>query len=135
MEGLVPNYGIKWTWDSKGRVLSIPKNNYKNTPIAIKMRDQSLIVHGGRIFNILPSALRNFTGTKETFKTKLDNFMTKIPDQPACPGLTPAPIDPITCNNSNSLYEWIRHLKLSDRIFYDIDASKKENGVYSSTTS
>ena len=135
MEGLVPNYGIQWTWDSKGRVLSIPRNNHKNTPIAIKMRDQSLIVHGGRIFNILSSALRNFTGTKETFKTKLDIFMTKIPDQPACPGLTPAPIDPITCNNSNSLYEWIRHLKLSDRIFYDIDALKKENGVYSSTTS
>ena len=133
MEGLVPNYGIYWTWDSKGRILSIPRNNYKNTPLAIRMRDQSLIVHGGRIFNILPSALRNFSGSKDTFKTKLDLFLTKIPDQPACPGLTPAPMDPISCDNSNSLYEWIRYLKLSDRIFYDINAVNKESGADNST--
>ena len=97
------------------------------------MRDQSLIVHGGRIFNILPLALRNFSGTKETFKTKLDTFLTKIPEQPTCPGLAPAPMDPITCENSNSLYEWIRYLKLSDRIFYDIDAMKDSGGDNSIT--
>ena len=79
------------------------------------MRDQSLIVHGGKIFNLLPYEIRNWSGSKELFKLKLDTFLARIPDQPASPGLIPAPVNSITCKNSNALYDWIFHLKLTDR--------------------
>ena len=114
--GLVPNYGISWTIsDKKGKLFDIPKSTYKHSPLAQNMRDQSLIVHGGKIFNILPYDIRNCFGSKDLFKEKLDTFLSLIPDQPASPGLTPAPMNVISCKNSNSLYDWIFHLKLTDR--------------------
>ena len=71
------------------------------------MRDQSLVVHGGNIFNLLPVSLRDWSGTKESFKEKLDLFLTDIPDLPLTPGLTPDPINRLSCKNSNSLFNWI----------------------------
>ena len=69
----------------------------------------------GELFNSLTYNIRNHLGTKETFKTKLDTFLSSIPDNPVIPGLIPAPICRITCRNSNSIIDWVRHLNLSDR--------------------
>ena len=49
------------------------------------MIDNSLAVKGPRLFNKLPKDLRAFNGNLETFKKKLDEFLTKIPDQPVLP--------------------------------------------------
>ena len=113
---LVPNFGL--TWDTnvrRGRIVIIPPSKSAHTARARALREQSLAVHGGRIFNLLPVELRNWTGSKDGFKTKLDAFLGNIPDQPACSRLTPAPTNSVTCKSSNSLTDWIPHLKLSDR--------------------
>ena len=94
IQGLVPNFGIKWNnSERRGIYIDIPKSNYKHTAMGKKMRDQSLVVHGGKIFNLLPSELRNCTYNMDTFKQKLDLFLTRIPDHPPCPGLAPVPIN------------------------------------------
>ena len=116
MKGLVPNYGIDWdTTERRGTNIKIPKTNYKHSALAKKMRNQSLVVHGGKIFNLLPSDLRNCDYSLEQFKAKLDLFLEQIPDHPASPGLTPVPIDQVLNKHSNSLYDWIKYLKLTDR--------------------
>ena len=116
MKGLVPNYGIDWdTTERRGTNIKIPKTNYKHSALAKKMRNQSLVVHGGKIFNLLPSDLRNCDYPLEQFKAKLDLFLEQIPDHPASPGLTPVPIDQVLNKHSNSLYDWIKYLKLTDR--------------------
>ena len=121
IHGVVPNYGIKWiNTERRGIYLEIPKSNYKHTAMATRMRDQSLIVHGGRIYNLLPSDLRNCMDKLDSFKEKLDIFLGQIPDHPSSPGLTPVPINPVSNRHSNSLYDWIK-FKLSDRKMTKID--------------
>ena len=56
------------------------------------------------------------------FKTSLDTFLEQIPDHPVSPGLTPVPIDPVSNKHSNSLYDWLRYLKLSDRKMTEKDS-------------
>jgi len=116
LSGLVPNYGISWT-DSRmrGRMINIPpcKTNFSSQ--AKKRRKQSLVVHGGRIFNLLPHHIRGYTGDKDGFKLNLDKFLSQIPDHPATQELAPEPVNRTNCKNSNSLFDWIYFLKLVDR--------------------
>ena len=79
------------------------------------IRDQSLSVHGGKLFNSLPQDIRDCKGSKETFKVKLDTFLLDIPDNPALLGMFPDPVCRTSCNNSNSIPDWIRHLKMTHR--------------------
>ena len=79
------------------------------------MREQSLIVHGGQIFNLLPYDIKNWSGSADTFKSMIDDYLEKIPDQPATTNLYPAPVNRTNCGQSNSLYDWIFHLKLNER--------------------
>ena len=55
------------------------------------MREASFQMSGPKLFNKLPIALRDLTkcGLDE-FKKQLDQFLTFVPDQPKCSGLTPA---------------------------------------------
>ena len=123
LKGIVPNFGLKWDKNERrGTHIIIPKSNYKHSAMAARMRSQSLIVHGGRIFNLLPSELRNCNDSMEIFKSLLDTFLTQIPDHPVSPGLTPVPIDPVSNRHSNSLYDWLRYLKLSDRKMSENDS-------------
>ena len=57
-------------------------------PAAVrKARESSLQVRGARLFNCLPRDIRDmFTGTPEMFKTRLDEWLSRIPDQPTIPG-------------------------------------------------
>ena len=73
--GIFPNYGITWSENLvRGRMLTIPRSKSNYTAIAKNMRDQSLIVHGGNIFNLLPVDIRNWSGSNDSFKEKLDMF-------------------------------------------------------------
>jgi len=45
----------------------------------------------------------------------LDEFLTKIPDQPHGPSLDPEPVSRNTCQNSNIITDWIRFLNLTER--------------------
>ena len=62
--------------------MALPEVN--KTPSAIqKIRDSSLAFHGAKLFNCLPKALRNSTNCSLLeFKSKLDSFLSGIPDEP-----------------------------------------------------
>ena len=56
-----------------------------------------------RLFNKMPKEIRNVTGVSvNAFKTKLDKFLSQIPDEPGIPGYTHRRI-----NVSNSLIDLI----------------------------
>ena len=79
INGICPNYGLKWSHNTRrGILIDIPiLNSY--VPDSIKtIRDQSLTVHGGRMFNLLPAELRNFAGKQEMFKKLLDEFLGRF---------------------------------------------------------
>ena len=51
-----------------------------------RAREGSLSVKGAKMFNLLPSDIRNFNSDKvELFKTRLDKFLSSIADQPTIP--------------------------------------------------
>ena len=56
-----------------------------------KMRrkiEASFPVMGPRLFNSLPSEIRDFEGNVISFKRKLDKFLAKAPDKPVIRGYT-----------------------------------------------
>ena len=116
VEGICPNFGLNWEYhDKNGLMVKIPVLNSK-VPAQVKtLRNQSLTYHGGNLFNALPHYIREWKGSKDSFKVILDEFLNQIPDNPVTPGLVPAPICRITCKNSNSIIAWIRHLGLTNR--------------------
>ena len=49
------------------------------------IKEESFLVNGPKLFNALPRYLRDFTGTLNSFKSKLDAFLKNIPNKPALP--------------------------------------------------
>ena len=43
------------------------------------------MVHGPKLFIVIPKDLREYAGQPEGFKSKLDKFMATVPDKPAFP--------------------------------------------------
>ena len=82
LSGLVPNPGITYSNNLyTGRMIDIPQITYSYSAIANHMREQSLWYHGGNMFNMLPTSLRNCCDSLDIFKSKLDDFLKDIPDQ------------------------------------------------------
>jgi len=50
------------------------------------MIDASFPVMAPKLFNALPSEIRNFEGSVNAFKGRMDKFYAEIPDKPATPG-------------------------------------------------
>ena len=50
-----------------------------------KARESSLQVKGAQLFNSIPKALRELTGSPAQFKMQLDQWLSTIPDQPTIP--------------------------------------------------
>ena len=91
LEGLVPNPGIL-TCDpgNKGRLVKIPALCPRSTSRVRSLREASLSVHGVRLFNALPQKIRDVKNCDiSLFKEKLENFLTKVPDEPKIGTLTP----------------------------------------------
>ena len=111
LEYIVPSPGISWTQDEKrGRLINIPALIKGARVSIISLREQSLQVHGAKLFNKLPVDLRNMTGVSvDTWKKHLDGFLTVIPDRPLCGDLIPSPCDGLG-RVSNSLQDWIPKL-------------------------
>ena len=105
-------------------MIEIPILNSKVPEYVKTLRDQSLTVHGGRLFNCLPYEIRGWTGSKETFKTMLDNFLSDIPDNPVSPGLIPTPVCRTNCRNSNSILAWARFLNTGGRRPIPVDPNE-----------
>ena len=97
-------------------MITLPGRFPVNNTAANNLRDQSLIIRGGKIFNKLPHSLRNSTDiTLDTFKSRLDTFLQTIPDHPRVPGLNPAPVCKHTNRQSNDIADWIDFLHIQDR--------------------
>ena len=85
--GLVDGYTIHFTNNPRRGRLCVVRNVNKKAPTQIKRASEaSLAVKGARIFNLLPRSIRDttLTATKSVipFKSKLDQFLSTIPDQP-----------------------------------------------------
>ena len=117
LEGKVPNPNIVWNIEDKsGRLCSIRSlpPGYRNP--YINLRDSTFQIVGPRLFNSLPGHIRNLTGCSvDVFKIHLDGFLMDLPDTPKVDGLTPEPCNLFTGRPSNSIIDWINHLKLNNR--------------------
>ena len=51
----------------------------------VTLRESSFAVAGPKLFNALPLNLRNYSGSLDSFKSKLDKFLGGVPDKPALP--------------------------------------------------
>ena len=110
MNGLAPNCGVKWGQDMSrnGRVCQLPALKEK----CQSMRDQTFQINAARLFNILPKYLRNLQNCgPEKFKIELDQFLSRIPDEPkVVESLTPG-----GCTSqgaaSNSLLEQVERCR------------------------
>ena len=88
-----------------GRTMSLPTFDKKSARAVQKMRASSLIFHGANLFNCLPKAIRNTTNcTFPEFKSKLDLFLSSVPDEPAVVGYTQN-----RSLNSNSLVSLVKN--------------------------
>ena len=92
IEGLAPNLSANKLQvllnDRRGRKCKVPSVSGYQCPSAVRnAREASLAVRGPKLFNILPKSIRNVTGVSvNTFKRKLDHFLSQLPDQPTVDG-------------------------------------------------
>ena len=78
---------LRDTKSALGRIHAVsPFHN--NAPAAVKKaREASLSVKGARLFNLIPRDLRDTnTGTVDQFKSRLDDWLATVPDQPTIQG-------------------------------------------------
>ena len=75
------------------------------------MRESTFQMSGPKLFNLLPRELREMSkcGVDE-FKTCLDTFLQKVPDQPKCPEMTPVACKPDGSSSNSLIYQvaWAR---------------------------
>ena len=115
LEGLVPNLEstpITAVENERRGRSCIPPPLATSAPQRIKsIRFASLSHKGPRLFNSLPSEIRNLKEvTAEQFKNKLDHYLLKIPDQPLIPNYTQyRQID------SNSIVDWSSRIQHQQR--------------------
>ena len=114
--------------DISGQKCRIP--TLKGTERIRTIRESSFQVHGPKLFNSLPLFLRKMTkcGVLE-FKEKLDNYLTRIPDEPKVGQLYPACCDQVTSNPSNSLVDQIRLCQREARGTTAISAISSKMGL------
>lgn len=91
IQGLVPNFEgigsitVQTDSERRGKMLEIPPMIRGSMKKITTLRENSLIVLGARLFNCLPRDAREWEGGLETFKEKVDRFLTTVPDKPALP--------------------------------------------------
>ena len=84
LEGLVPNFGIVESYNKrKGRYCTLPSVK-SNAPGRVQtIRFNSLAISGPRIFNSLPTEVRDKSGCSvDSFKAALDRHLKAVPDEP-----------------------------------------------------
>ena len=96
LENITPNFnnpnagGLQAKHNERrGRTCVVPLVN-RNAPASAKnTRYSSFGVVGPKLFNILPTEIRNITNCSlDKFKREMDNFLKTVPDEPLVPGYT-----------------------------------------------
>ena len=91
IQGLAPNllgkYNIRYVDTNLrlGRYCLLPNLNHSAPLYVQTLKENSFCVHGPKLFNALEKNLRNFDGSLQTFKSKLDKFLATIEDAPLVP--------------------------------------------------
>ena len=94
LEGMVPNLtGRSQITDKQsfrfGRMCVLPPVATAAKNSLQRLRERSFCVNGPKLFNSLPSHLRNMTGVSHLeFKRELDKFLGTIADEPLMCGYT-----------------------------------------------
>ena len=84
-----------------GRYCLLPPLNKKAPNYVQTLRENSFSVYGPKLFNELPTELRNFDGSLASFKCRLDKFLSTVEDQPYDPSK-------LKLADSNNLRDQIR---------------------------
>ena len=93
--------------ERRGREVLIPK--LKGSQKMRSLRDQSFQVNGAKLFNSLPSSIRNLKKVSvDDFKSKLDKYLELLPDEPKLANYTPSVCDQINASPSNSIIDHAR---------------------------
>ena len=87
-----------------GRLCALPPLKSRSPRSIQTLKESSFCVRGPKLFNELPPNLRNFDGKIDTFKTKLDRFLSTVKDEPYDPD------EPLVAA-SNSLKDQIMSMK------------------------
>jgi hypothetical protein len=109
---LTPNCGIETTHsDRRGREVKIPP--FKGIRVQIQtLREASFQVHGPRLFNSLPKSVRSTTNvTEEEFKSSLDKFLEKLPDEPKVGNYVPSACNIQTASPSKSIIDLAKTMR------------------------
>lgn len=73
----------------RGRSCRVPSVSSQVPSSVQKLRYSSFAIRGPRLFNTLPTELRNKSDcTVDTFKRSLDKYLRTVPDEPQIPGYT-----------------------------------------------
>ena len=89
-QGLVKGYSLLFTGvlGRRGRTAVPNAVLMSSSSLVRKARECSMGVKGARIFNLLPSEIRNIDADNvDQFKKNLDEFLSQVPDQPTTAGL------------------------------------------------
>ena len=86
-QGMVKGYDIEFnTNPRRGRLASVPQVRNSAPNSVKKATHSSFHVKGARLFNSIPSLIRDINSNSvDTFKTSLDAYLSIIPDQPTIP--------------------------------------------------
>ena len=64
----------------------LAQNSNQAPSSLMNARESSLQVRGDKLFNAIPREIRDTsTGTTDMFKLKLDEWLSRVPDQPTIP--------------------------------------------------
>ena len=115
LEGQVPNIDttpIRSTHSDRRGRMCIPPSLSSSAPERIKsIRFASLAHKGPRLFNSLPTEIRNLTGCSvDCFKGALDRYLRTLPDEPLIPSMTKYK----DCD-TNSIIDWGATVRLRRR--------------------
>ena len=87
-QGLVKGYKMEFSNSDRRERMVVPHRLLGHVPAPVRRaRKASLSVKGEQIFNILPVWIRTVNGVSvDKFKSELDSFLSRVPDQPTVPG-------------------------------------------------
>ena len=108
LEGYAPNCGLEIASENQrlGRKCKVPSLVTNGRKAIQTLREACFQTNGPRLFNCLPKYIQDIRNDQEEFKTKLDIFLSSIPDEPRLGRLVPTAVCKVTANQSNSFLAW-----------------------------
>jgi hypothetical protein len=88
LQGYVQAYSLhSASHPRRGRTIQV-SDYHPSAPASVRRaREASLSVKGAQLFNLLPRDIRDIsTGSVDSFKSRLDDWLESMPDQPTVPG-------------------------------------------------